>query len=204
MVFSVEEHQASDGYRWKYRKYPAVARRAVLSSSFTASRAIRVYGYSCTQLARAGYDVYFLDRRGSGMNEQDRGDAPGFRRLLDDLAEFLAALPRSVSRGNSVVQLPVFLAAISWAENSRRPGAAPSGLDRWHGPFVSWLFRQGPADAPAANRHFLRAVVSARKKYPVPLNEPIFSPHRRAGNSFCVTIHCACISHGPVLVRAAA
>src|SRR5207302_5920773 len=37
----------------------------------------------------AGYVVSFLDRRGAGLNEQDRGDTPGYRRLLDDIAEFL-------------------------------------------------------------------------------------------------------------------
>ena len=47
------------------------------------------YQHSCTELARAGFNVYFLDRRGSGLNPQGRGDAVGgFRRLLDDLAEF--------------------------------------------------------------------------------------------------------------------
>src|SRR4029079_11024426 len=84
------------------------------------------YEYSCTQLSRAGYDVHFLDRRGAGQNDVDRGDAPSFRRLLDDISEFLAALPRNVSRNDSVTRLPVFLAAISWG------GKLAVALERRH------------------------------------------------------------------------
>jgi alpha-beta hydrolase superfamily lysophospholipase len=50
------------------------------------------YEYSCTRLSQAGFAVSFLDRRGAGSNEQNRGDTPGFRRLLDDIAEFLQTL----------------------------------------------------------------------------------------------------------------
>ena len=32
------------------------------------------------------------------LNEQERGDAPSFRRLLDDIAEFIAKVPRPVNR----------------------------------------------------------------------------------------------------------
>ncbi len=48
------------------------------------------YEYSCRRLAEAGFEVFFLDRRGSGLNAQARGDAPNFRRrLIEDVAEFL-------------------------------------------------------------------------------------------------------------------
>jgi alpha-beta hydrolase superfamily lysophospholipase len=49
------------------------------------------YEYSSQRLCQAGFDVYFLDRRGSGLNQADRGDAPSYQRLVDDVAEFLSA-----------------------------------------------------------------------------------------------------------------
>ena len=111
--YTVEEFTAGDGYRWKYRRYPAQggAQAEVVFIHGIQSHA-GWYTHSSAQLSRAGYSVSFLDRRGSGMNEQDRGDAPGFRRLLDDVAEFLTALPRTVPRGHSVGRLPVFLAGV--------------------------------------------------------------------------------------------
>ena len=46
------------------------------------------------RLAEAGYETSFPDRRGSGSNTADRGHAPSVRRLLADLAEWLAAQGR--------------------------------------------------------------------------------------------------------------
>ena len=66
------------------------------------------YVHSCRRLAEAGFDVSFLDRRGSGLNEQARGDAPGFRRLLRDVAEFLEEKRRTEPAKKT------FLVGISW------------------------------------------------------------------------------------------
>ena len=66
------------------------------------------YVHSCRRLAEAGFEVLFLDRRGSGLNEQARGDAPGFRRLLQDVAEFLEE-----KRHKSPVK-KTFVVGISW------------------------------------------------------------------------------------------
>src|SRR5438067_5871525 len=125
--YSVKEHPAGDGYRWKYRRYvPEGPPHAHLVFVHGIQSHGGWYEYSCERLREAGFLVSFLDRRGSGMNEQDRGDAPSFRRLLDDIAEFLAALPRTASRGNGVARLPVFLAAISWG------GTLAVALERRH------------------------------------------------------------------------
>ncbi len=79
------------------------------------------YEHSCRRLAEAGFEVFFLDRRGSGLNAQDRGDAPSFRRLLRDVAEFLEARKKDFV-------LKTFVVAISWGGKvaagvvKRRPG----------------------------------------------------------------------------------
>ena len=115
---------ASDGYRWHFRKFtpPCVEPAAQAREPLLAPRAHELrgrviflhgiqshggwYSRSSAQIAAAGYEVYFLDRRGSGLNRAKRGDAPGFRRLLDDIAEFIRGLPDD--------GVPKVLAAISW------------------------------------------------------------------------------------------
>lgn len=65
------------------------------------------YEESCRRLAAAGFSVSFLDRRGSGRNQQARGDTPHYHRLIDDVADYLRPLRERVAR-------PMVLLAISW------------------------------------------------------------------------------------------
>lgn len=196
-AYAVLEHRASDGYVWKSRRYGATSEPRPSGSGAhpvsvalpdgrgsDAARGILVfihgiqshagwYEHSCTQLARAGLDVYFLDRRGSGLNANGRGDVPSFRRLLDDIAEFLAALPRNVSRDNTVVKLPVFLAGISWG------GKLAAALERRHPGLIDGLILLCPGffakvRPPLGQR---LAILFSRlfrpsKKFPIPLSDP--------------------------------
>ncbi len=181
-AYAVLEHSAGDGYVWKYRRYPAAgAARGILVFIHGIQSHAGWYENSCTQLAHAGYDVYFLDRRGSGMNAQNRGDAPSFRRLLDDVAEFLAALPRNVSRANTVVKLPVFLAGISWggklavALERRTPGLVDGLILLCPGFYAKVRPRLWQRIGIIFSRLF-----RPRKKYPIPLSDPDFftaTPH---------------------------
>ncbi len=164
--FTVETFTASDGCRWRYRLYPAdgVPRGHVVCIHGIQSHA-GWYTYSCTRLSQAGYHVSFLDRRGSGMNEQDRGDMPTFRRLLDDIAEYLWTLPRA--------EQPVFLVAISWG------GKLGVALQRRHPGLVDGLALLCPGIFPQFQPgwgQMLRVVWSARFRpkrfFPVPLSEP--------------------------------
>jgi alpha-beta hydrolase superfamily lysophospholipase len=169
-----EEHQSSDGYRWKYRHYaPCGEARGIVVFIHGIQSHANWYAHSSSRLAQEGYRVFFLDRRGAGMNGQDRGDAPSFRRLLDDIAEFLAALPRNESRGNTVVKLPVFLAAISWG------GKLAVALERRHPGLIDGLILLCPGFfakvRPTLGQRlgiFFSRLFRPRKQYPVPLNDP--------------------------------
>lgn len=173
---TLEEHQAGDGYKWKYRRYTASgdARGIVVFIHGIQSHA-NWYAHSSSRLAQEGYRVYFLDRRGSGMNGQDRGDIPSFRRVLDDIAEFLAALPRDESRANSSTRLPVFLAAISWG------GKLAVALERRHPGLIDGLMLLCPGFfakvRPTLGQRIgilFSRLFRPRKKYPIPLNDPEF------------------------------
>ena len=171
---AVAEHPAADGYRWKYRRYePAGPPRGAVVFLHGIQSHAGWYDHSCTTLSRAGYRVDFLDRRGAGMNQDARGDTPSFRRLLDDVAEFLTALPRTVPRGHRAHKLPVFLAGISWG------GKLAVALERRHPGLVDGLVLLCPGIFPKVQpplgqrlRIFLARFVRPRKKFPIPLNDP--------------------------------
>ncbi len=170
-AYRVEKFTAGDGYVWRYRHYSAPPdlpppRARVVVIHGVQSHA-GWYEHSCTSVSRAGFDVYFLDRRGSGMNEEARGDAPGFRRLLDDLAEFLRWLKEQDAG------LPTFLVAISWG------GKLAAALQRRHPGLTDGLALLCPGFcprvAPSVKQRLAilwARLVAPRRLFPIPLNDP--------------------------------
>jgi alpha-beta hydrolase superfamily lysophospholipase len=168
MTAAFHTFRSSDGYRWYYRHYPAAGRPR---GRLVAVHGIRSHGgwytRSCEQFAAAGYDVDFLDRRGSGLNTAHRGDAPSFRRLLDDLAEFLRELRRSRP------WLPVHLMGISWG------GKLAVGLPYRAPGLVDSLILACPGLCPKVSPSLGQRIAIGRARvrnpsrmFPIPLNEP--------------------------------
>jgi len=140
------------------------------------------YEHSCHRLSQAGYSICFLDRRGAGLNQEARGDAPSFRRLLDDLAEFIqeenkrpSATADSSDVASTVIpvspQLPTFLLAISWG------GKLAVALERWCPGLVDGLILLCPGFFPKVRPSHrlgiaLARLWSPRKLFPIPLNNP--------------------------------
>ena len=158
-------HTASDGYAFAYRHYPAIGLpRARLICLHGIQSHAGWYETSCTALAGLGYEVYFLDRRGSGANALRRGDTPSYTRLIDDVAEFVQTLPPD---------LPRVLLAISWA------GKVAVALQRRHPGLVAGqvLLCPGlrPKIAPPALTRLRIAgasLVAPTRMFPIPLNNP--------------------------------
>jgi alpha-beta hydrolase superfamily lysophospholipase len=160
--------RSSDGYLWYYRRYSA--------SGQAVGRVVCVHGIrshggwytrSCEEFAKNGYDVYFLDRRGSGLNTAHRGDTPSFRRLLDDVAEFVQELRRTKPC------LPIHLAGISWG------GKLAVGLPYRKPGLVDTISLLCPGLVPKVSPSVGQRVSIGRarfrdpgKMYPIPLNEP--------------------------------
>lgn len=161
-------YPVSDGYRCHYRDYATAGdpRARVVFVHGIQSHA-GWYEHSCCRLAEAGFAVSFLDRRGSGQNAEARGDTPGFRRLLDDIAEFLRPLREHKP------PLPIFLAGISWG------GKLVVALQRRHPGLVDGLALLCPGLCPRVGHNFgerLRILwarlISPRRLFPVPLSDP--------------------------------
>jgi alpha-beta hydrolase superfamily lysophospholipase len=187
----IRTHRASDGYVWKYRQYDS-AEGAAPRGCVVCVHGIQSHGgwydYSCRRLAEEGFAVSFLDRRGSGLNEQDRGDAPGFRRLIDDIAEYLLTLRDRRGEGergrrgdetqsslplSPSPPLPLLLVAISWG------GKLAAALQRRHPGLVDGLALLCPgffARVRPSLGERLGIVwayfTSPRRMFPVPLNDP--------------------------------
>lgn len=162
--WTLHTHRASDGYSFHYRRYaPAATPRAHVVCLHGIQSHAGWYAYSCSRLARAGYLVSFLDRRGSGENTEARGDTPSFRRLIDDVAEFI----RDQSTG------PIFLHAVSWG------GKLAVAIQRRHPGLVAGVILLCPGLFPQIKPPFIQRVgillsrlVRPRTLFPIPLNDP--------------------------------
>lgn len=163
-----QAYTVSDGYRCHYRDYPAAgAPRGRIVFVHGIQSHGGWYERSCRYLSQAGFAVSFLDRRGSGQNNEARGDTPSFRRLLDDIAEFLRPLRQQDAA------LPIFLAGISWggkpvvALQRRHPGLGDGIALLCPGFF--------PRVAPKRKERLAIAwsrLIAPRRLFPVPLSDP--------------------------------
>jgi len=160
---TIETFAASDGYPLRWRRYHAIG---TPRGHVVAIHGIQSHGgwydASSRHLAAAGHHVAFLDRRGSGLNEAARGDCPSFRRLLLDIAEFIATLPEK----------PV-LSAISWG------GKLALAHELFHPGLTRGLVLLAPGICPKVGppvwtrfRIALARLFSPASLFPVPLDDP--------------------------------
>jgi alpha-beta hydrolase superfamily lysophospholipase len=160
-----DAYRAGDGYRLRYMHYkPRTPARATIVCIHGIQSHALWYVNSCVHLFQAGYEVCFLDRRGSGPNEEARGDAPSFRRLLDDIAEFLRK-----RRG----ERPIVLVAVSWG------GKLGAALQRRHPGLVDALALLCPGFRPVVDLSLgqrlavvASRLVTPRRLFDVPLSDP--------------------------------
>lgn len=174
----IEQFVMSDRTSVAGRRFPAVGKRC---GTIVFVHGIRShsgwYLRSCAELARAGWEVVFPDRRGSGMNSDHRGDCPSFRRLIDDVIEVAAT---EKNHGG-----PVVVAGISWGGKiavslpSRRPGIL-DGIILITPGIVPKVGMPWPLKARIAMARFIRPT----KLFPIPLNDPALFTNSAEGKSF--------------------
>ena len=92
----ITNYSAAGGYR-SYVRVWDVAR--------PAARVVCLHGIishggwylqSCQRLADAGCEVHYLERRGSGLNAEQRGDVDQYQTWIEDVTTYLQQLPSDV------------------------------------------------------------------------------------------------------------
>jgi alpha-beta hydrolase superfamily lysophospholipase len=129
------------------------------------------YKWSSAQMANAGFNVYFADRRGSGLNGFRRGHADHGTRLLNDVRQ-LTRLARHENA--STADLPLTLLGLSWGGRIAAAFAAtyPRLIDRLVLLYPGITPRIRPTrwqnfQLQMARRHDVR-----EKSIPIPLDDP--------------------------------
>ncbi len=132
------------------------------------------YGQVASHLAIAGFDVHFLDRRGSGLNAQQPGDVDDWRTWIDDVAVYLDTGLTTDATRSQPRRLPTVLCGISWGGKlapavARRHAALVDALalicPGIYSPFLPGLIKRGLLAAPAPVR--LR-----KRRVRIPLRRP--------------------------------
>lgn len=163
---SIKVFTASDGYPIHYRSYePPKAPRGHLLCLHGIQSHGGWYEQSCTQMAQAGYLVSYLDRRGSGLNWLQRGNAPSYQRLLLDIREFITnTTPTSV---------PSTLIATSWGGKLGVALAAESNPPM-HKLILMCpgLFPQVKPSLPIRLGIGWSRLVKPNRLFPIPLDDP--------------------------------
>jgi alpha-beta hydrolase superfamily lysophospholipase len=160
--------RASDGYRWHYRHYaPDVPPRAEVVILHGVQSHAGWYEHSCRVLAAKEFSVSFLERRGSGRNQERRGDTPSFRRLIDDVAEYVRAVHNPHSGRRKI------LLGISWG------GKLVAALQRRHPGITDAIALLCPGFFPRVSPSLRErlAILWARltrpsRLFPIPLDDP--------------------------------
>lgn len=175
------EWKLSDGYVARGRYWPAS--RPAAPAAILYLHGIQSHGgwyeRSASLLAAAGCAVLMPDRRGSGLNDAQRGDAPSAAVLLDDLDRLEEAL-RSACGASQIAMAGVSWGgklAVAWA--LRRPQR------------VSHLLLIAPGifprvDVGLARRLGIAAALltSPARRFEIPLNDPALFTDNPAGRAF--------------------
>lgn len=164
---------ASDGYRlfarhWRPRGTPrgfVVALHGIQSHSGW-------YEYSSSRLCEVGYDVLYLDRRGSGRNFSRCGDVSHGDRLINDVQQALLEVRRE--RDRVAPAAPVVLLSVSWGGKLASITAArrPELVDALALLYPGLCSRVQPTTWQSARLKLARKLDVRHKRVEIPLNDP--------------------------------
>ncbi len=170
---SVREFTASDGCRIRFRHWQGIEPRGIVIVLHGIQSHSGWYKYSSRRMAEAGYDVWFMDRRGSGRNGFQRGHAIHAMRLINDVRA-LTQLARHEHRQQSGSALPVTLMGISWGGKLAAAAAAlfPAEFDQLALLYPGLLPRIRPTWWQTFKLNFARDFDIIRRHIPIPLRDP--------------------------------
>lgn len=168
-----KDFTASDGYRLSVRHWvPAGVPLAFVVALHGIQSHGGWYEFSSRRLCDAGFDVRFLDRRGSGRNGARRGDAPHADRLVNDVVQFVTALRHE--RDDLGLTAPVVLLSVSWGGKLAAVTAArrPELIDALALLYPGICARVGPSAWQTVRLWLARKGEIRHRRIAIPLNDP--------------------------------
>lgn len=169
MTATIRSLITSDGVKLRVRQYAAAsAVRGVVICLHGIQSHSGWYEYSSQQMAAAGFEVYFADRRGSGLNGQKRGHADHGQRLLHDVRQ-LVRLVKQQHPDQSITLL-----GLSWGGKIAAAFAAtfPELIDRLALLYPGLEPKIGPNWWQRLQLKFARSHDIRHKNVMLPLNDP--------------------------------
>jgi alpha-beta hydrolase superfamily lysophospholipase len=146
----IDSYRAADGHRLSVRIWDAHERptaRIVFVHGVTSHGGW--YEHSAEFLANAGFEVAFLDRRGSGLNGEAMGDIDHWQTWLADIAAFITSSKATDGESSSErARVPTFLCGISWGGK-----LAAAAVRRY-----PWLFKGLALICPGIHSPFMPGV----------------------------------------------
>ncbi len=170
---TVREVTASDGYRLHFRHWAAESPRGIVIAIHGIQSHSGWYEYSSRRMADAGFDVYFADRRGSGLNGLQRGHAAHAMRLVNDVRT-LTQLACSEHITSAESRLPVTILGISWGGKIAAATASlfPEEFDRLALLYPGLEPKIGPSLWQRFQLNLARDFEVVKKHIPIPLDDP--------------------------------
>lgn len=165
----------SDGVELFVARYRVERPRAVIVATHGLQSHHGWYGWSCRFLQDAGYEVWFVDRRGSGRSGGPRGHVRSVERLVADLFTVRAAI---------ATERPCVLMAVCWAAKMAlaTTAAHPDAFDALILPYPALRTRFDPSLRQRGLLWLARWAGLARRQVVTPLRPEHFSnqmPARR-------------------------
>jgi acylglycerol lipase len=167
-------YRALDGYRLHYRHWrpdgdPPTLRIVALHGIQSHSD---WYWWSSRRLCEAGCDLFLLDRRGSGMNERERGHADHCDVWLNDVLQFLSEL--RLEERLSGRRISTVLMGISWGGKLATVAAArrPDLMDGLALLYPGLCARVRATRWQHLQLSLAKALGIRQKRVPIPLQDP--------------------------------
>ena len=165
----LREFNASDGYPIRFRHWGATPVRGILLATHGIQSHSGWYQYSSRRFAEAGFEVYFADRRGSGLNGRQRGHAAHGLRLIHDVRAL-----RQLALAEHAPETPVFLLGLSWGAKTAAAAAClfPNEFQRLVLLYPGLIPRFQLSAIQRLKLHLARRLEVLRKCIPIPLDDP--------------------------------
>jgi alpha-beta hydrolase superfamily lysophospholipase len=141
------------------------------------------YEQVASHLAAAGFDVHFLDRRGSGLNAEQPGDVDDWHTWIDDVATYLRLDRVTGATDSQSSRLPMVLGGISWGGKlapavARRYAALVDAValvcPGIYSPFLPGVVKRVVLAAPAPTRLQRRLVTIPLRRPELFTNSPLW------------------------------